>query len=202
VRPEAAALRGEVYCPPAPGEPIRLLIFGGSQGARALSELVPQALARLPKDLRARLDITQQARAADVEMVESAYRAGGLKAHVAKFFTDLPRRMAAAHLVIARSGASTLSELTVIGRPSILIPFPFAMDDHQAANADVLDKRVLPGGPPGRVGRRRTLASIGGILANPQQLSERAAAAKALGHVDAAERLADLAEHLAEGRSH
>ena len=179
-----------------------MLIFGGSQGARALSELVPQALARLPEDLRARLDITQQARADDLEMVESAYRAAGLKAHVAKFFTDLPRRMGEAHLVIARSGASTLSELTVIGRPSILIPYPFAMDDHQAANAAVLDKAgaawVVRQDALDADGLAHLLAEI---LAHPQHLSDRAAAAKALGHADAAERLADLAEHLAEGRS-
>src|SRR5258705_8256268 len=201
VRPEAAALRGTNYLPPAPGEPIRLLIFGGSQGARALSELVPQALARLPQDLRARLVITQQARADDLAMVESAYRAAGLKAHVAKFFTDLPRRMAASHLVIARSGASTLSELTVIGRPSILIPFPFAMDDHQAANAAVLDKAgaawVIRQDALDADGLSHLLAEI---LAHPQSLSDRAAAAKTLGHADAAQRPADLAAHLAERR--
>src|SRR5258705_4212658 len=202
VRPEVAALRGDTYVPPAPGEVIRLLIFGGSQGARALSELVPEALARLPQDLRARLDVTQQVRAEDQDMVESAYRAAGVKAHVAKFFTDLPRRMAAAHLVIARSGASTLTELTVIGRPSILIPYPYAMDDHQTANAAVLDKAgaawVIRQAALDAAGLSHLLAEI---LARPQHLSDRAAAAKALGHVDAAERLADLAEHLAEGRS-
>ena len=199
VRPEAAALRGGDYAPPAPGEPVRLLIFGGSQGARALSEIVPAALARLPEDLRGRLAITQQARAGDVAMVESAYRAAGLKAEVAKFFTDLPRRMAAAHLVIARSGASTLSELTVIGRPAILIPYPHAMDDHQAANAAVLEKAgaawVIRQEALDADGLARLLADI---FAHPETLKERAAAAKSLGHADAAERLADLAEHLAE----
>jgi UDP-N-acetylglucosamine--N-acetylmuramyl-(pentapeptide) pyrophosphoryl-undecaprenol N-acetylglucosamine transferase len=200
VRPEAAALRNTIYAPPAADEPIRLLIFGGSQGARALSELVPAALARLPQDLRARLDITQQARADDLAMVESAYRAAGLKAEAAKFFTDLPQRMARAHLIIARSGASTLSELTVIGRPAILIPYPFAMDDHQAANADVLQKAGAAW-----VIRQDALSAeglaemLGDILTHPEMLSARAAAAKALGHADAAERLADLAEHLADG---
>ena len=201
VRPEAAALRNGDYSPPADGGPIRLLIFGGSQGARVLSELVPQALALLPPDLRARLDITQQVRADDLDMVESAYRASGLKAQVAKFFTDLPRRMGEAHLIIARSGASTLSELTVIGRPAILIPYPFAMDDHQAANAAVLDKAGAAW-----VVRQDALDAAGlsqllmEIFTHPQSLSDRAAAAKALGRPDAAERLADLAEHLAEGR--
>jgi UDP-N-acetylglucosamine--N-acetylmuramyl-(pentapeptide) pyrophosphoryl-undecaprenol N-acetylglucosamine transferase len=200
VRQEAVALRGTDYVPPAPDGPIRLLIFGGSQGARALSELVPEGLARLPESLRARLDIVQQARAEDVEMVQSAYHAAGLRCEVAKFFTDLPRRMAAAHLVIARSGASTLSELTVIGRPSILIPYPFAMDDHQAANADMLGKAgaawvirqdALDAGKLAQL--------LAEIFADPVTLSRRAAAAKGLGHPDAAARLADLAEALAKG---
>ena len=199
VRAEAVALRAADYTPPMPGGPIRLLIFGGSQGARALSQIVPAALARLPQDVRARLQITQQARADDVEMVENAYRAAGMKAEVAKFFTDLPRRMAAAHLVIARSGASTLSELTVIGRPAILIPYPFAMDDHQSANAAVLEKAgaawVIKQDALDADGLSRLLAEI---FAVPESLRTRAAAAKALGHADAAERLADLAEHLAQ----
>ena len=199
VRDEAASFRGTDYVPPVANGPIRLLVFGGSQGARALSELVPEGLARLPESLRARLDIVQQARAEDVEMVRSAYRAAGLKSEVAKFFTDLPRRMAAAHLVIARSGASTLSELTVIGRPAILIPYPFAMDDHQAANAEVLEKAgaawvirqdALDAGKLAQL--------LAEIFAHPETLSQRAAAAKALGHPDAASRLADLAEALAK----
>jgi UDP-N-acetylglucosamine--N-acetylmuramyl-(pentapeptide) pyrophosphoryl-undecaprenol N-acetylglucosamine transferase len=200
VRVEAAALRGAAYCPPAPGEPIRLLIFGGSQGARALSEIVPAALTRLPDDLRARLEITQQSRAEDIEMVQNAYRAAALRVEVAKFFTDLPRRMAASHLIIARSGASTLSELTVIGRPSILIPYPHAIDDHQAANAAVLERAgaawVVKQEALNADGLARQLTEI---FANPQLLSARADAARALGHVDAAARLADLAETLAEG---
>src|SRR6185437_4587432 len=91
-------------------------------------------------DLRRRLSITQQARAEDLDMVNGAYKASGLKCETAAFFNDLPQRMASEHLVIARSGASTLSEITVIGRPAILIPYPFAMDDHQAANAQVLER--------------------------------------------------------------
>jgi UDP-N-acetylglucosamine--N-acetylmuramyl-(pentapeptide) pyrophosphoryl-undecaprenol N-acetylglucosamine transferase len=200
VRAEAAALRATPYVAPGPGEPIRLLIFGGSQGARALSEIVPAALTRLPYELRGRLQITQQGRAEDVPMVQSAYRAAGLKAEVARFFTDLPRRMADSHLVIARSGASTLSELTVIGRPSILIPYPHAMDDHQAANAAVLEKAGAAW-----VIRQETLSAEGfarkltEILAHPDMLSVYARAARELGHPDAATRLADLAECLTEG---
>ena len=198
VRAEAAALNGAAYQPPGADGPMRLLVFGGSQGARALSELIPAALVRLPPNLMTRLDITQQARVEDIASVQETYRAAGLKAEVAKFFSDLPRRMAAAHLVIARSGASTLSELTVIGRPSILIPYPFAMDDHQAANAAVLEKAgaawVIR---QDQLDAESLCALLTEILTQPQVLAERAAAAKSLGHADAAERLADLAEHLA-----
>jgi UDP-N-acetylglucosamine--N-acetylmuramyl-(pentapeptide) pyrophosphoryl-undecaprenol N-acetylglucosamine transferase len=202
VRAEVAALRAEPYSPPTPEGPIRLLIFGGSQGARALSEIVPAALTQLPGDLRARLEITQQARADDLAMVEAAYRAAGLKAVVARFFTDLPRRMAASHLVIARSGASTLSELAVIGRPSILIPYPHAMDDHQAANADVLERAgaawVIKQDVLNAEGLAQKLTEI---LTHPNMLEACGQAAKSLGHPDAAARLADLAEHLADGET-
>ena len=198
VRPEAAALQSLPYAPPGSDEPIRLLVFGGSQGARALSELVPAALALLPEKIRARLDITQQCRADDVAMVESAYQSGRIKAEVGKFFSDLPRRMGQAHLVIARSGASTLSELTVIGRPAILIPYPFAMDDHQAANAAVLEKAGAAWVIRQDQLDAKTLAALlEKIFAEPETLRARAAAAKSLGHADAAERLADLAERLA-----
>ncbi len=131
-------------------------------------------------------------------MVESAYRSCRIKAEVAKFFTDLPQRMAGSHLVIARSGASTLSELTVIGRPAILIPYPFAMDDHQAANADVLEKAgaawVIK---QDRLDAKTLAGLLEKIFAEPETLRARAAAAKSLGRADAAERLADLAERLA-----
>lgn len=199
VRPAAASLRDSLYQPPEPGGPIRLLVFGGSQGARALSELVPAAVALLPIELRSRLRIVQQARLEDLPMVDAAYRSAGLHAETAAFFNDLPLRMAGAHLVIARSGASTLSELTVIGRPAILIPYPFAMDNHQAANAAVLEKAdaawVLP---QAGLNAQKMAALLADILHDPSVLTARAAAARQLGHPDAAQRLADLAEQLAD----
>lgn len=199
VRPAAAALRESIYAPPEPGGPIRLLVFGGSQGARALSELVPAALALLPPELRHRVHVTQQARAEDLEMVNATYRASGLSFESGAFFNDLPERMAAAHLIIARSGASTLSELTVIGRPAILIPYPFAMDDHQAANAAVLEKAgaawVVP---QSSLNAENLSVLLTGIMSDPDALAARAAAARSLGHPDAAQRLADLAEQLAD----
>src|SRR5579872_6186091 len=191
VRPSAVSLSESNYVPPSPGGAIRLLIFGGSQGARALSELVPAALAIVPEELRRRFEITQQARPEDLQMVGDAYRAAGLKHEVAAFFSDLPARMAKAHLVIARSGASTLGELTVIGRPAILIPYPFAMDNHQAANAAVLERAgaawVVP---QSELDAGKLADLIARIVTNPAALAARAAAAKSLGHPDAAQRLA------------
>ncbi len=193
VRPEAATLANAIYNAPGENGPIHLLVFGGSQGARALSELVPAAIAMLPANLRARLDIVQQCRPEDIESVRAAYK--GVKVELATFFNDLPQRMANAHLVISRSGASTISELTVIGRPAILIPYPFAMDDHQTANADVLANA----GAAWRIAQSEltpeTFAKrLEGILACPAELAKRAACAHALGKPDAAQRLADLVE--------
>ena len=198
VRMAAAALRDSDYVPPDPGGPIRLLIFGGSQGARVLSEVVPAALAKLSDGTRHRIEVTQQARAEDLPMLNAAYSASGLKFRTAAFFDDLPQRMADAHLIIGRSGASTLSELTVIGRPAILIPYPFATDDHQAANAAVLERAgaawVVP---QSEFSADRVAELLARILNDPTALSARAAAAKALGHPDAARQLADIAEEIA-----
>ena len=195
VRPQAAALANASYNAPEDGGPIRLLVFGGSQGARALSELLPASVALLPAGLRARLDIVQQCRPEDLESVRAAYR--GVKVELASFFNDLPERMARAHLVISRSGASTIGELTVIGRPSILIPYPFATDDHQTANADVLANA----GAAWRIAQSELTPEIfagrlEGILACPVELAKRASAAHALGKPDAAQRLADLVDEI------
>ena len=197
VRPEVVALRSEAFVPPGSDGPIRVLVFGGSQGARALSEIVPKAFAQLSRELQLRLSITQQARAEDIDAVRAAYREAGITAEVEKFYTDLPGRMAAAHLVIARSGASTLGELTVIGRPSILIPYPHATDNHQAANAAVLEKAGAAW-----VFEQDTLTAeklahlLKDVFLHPEYLTARAASAKAMGRPDAASRLADVAESL------
>ena len=172
----------------------RVLVTGGSQGARVMSDVVPLALARLAKLLRDRLAVTQQARGEDEARVRAAYAGAGIQAEVAPFFADLPARIAAAHLVIGRSGASTVSELAVIGRPSILVPFPHALDQDQAANAEVLKTAgaalVVPQAafdPAWLAGElTRLMADPHGILL-PQ-----AEPAKAAGLPDAAARLADL----------
>jgi UDP-N-acetylglucosamine--N-acetylmuramyl-(pentapeptide) pyrophosphoryl-undecaprenol N-acetylglucosamine transferase len=197
VRPEAAALATAAYTPPDNTGPIRLLVFGGSQGARALSEIVPAALSRLPANLRARIDVTQQCRAEDIESVQSAYRQAGIKSDVARFYNDLPQRMARAHLIISRSGASTVSELAVIGRPAILIPYPYAMDDHQAANAAVMECAGAAWAVrQEKLDAQKLAQLLQDIFSNPAELTRRAAAAHALGRPDAALRLADLVENV------
>jgi len=199
--PVRAAVRraaGSPYAPPGQGEAFRLLVFGGSQGARTFSERVPQALGRLPTELRGRLTVTQQARPEDIEAARTRYAGLGIAAELAPFFTDLPQRMAAAHLVISRAGASTVSELAVIGRPAILVPYPHALDHDQAANAEAL---VAAGG--GWLMREAEMTAealadrIAGQMRAPDALRDAADAAKAVGRPDAAEGLADLVMKLA-----
>jgi UDP-N-acetylglucosamine--N-acetylmuramyl-(pentapeptide) pyrophosphoryl-undecaprenol N-acetylglucosamine transferase len=198
VRPEAAKLAAAPYMPPRENDTIRLLVFGGSQGARALSEVVPAAIASLPPELRARLSIVQQCRPEDIGQVRAVYAKAEVNAELGAFFDDLPARMAAAHLVIARSGASTLSEVMVIGRPAILIPYPFATDDHQTANA-----AVLANAGAAWLVQQRDLSPemfahrLQSILFAPDELARHAAAALSFGKPDAASRLADVVEQIA-----
>ena len=197
VRPDVVALAASPYEAPASGGPVRLLVFGGSQGARALSETVPAAIAKLPESLSSRLQIVQQCRPEDLDSVQAAYRRAGVHAQLASFFSDMPRRIAEAHLVIARSGASTISELAVIGRPAILIPYPFATDDHQTANAAVLAEAGAAWAIQQRDLSADDLAArLVEIFADPAGLAARAAAAAAIGKPDAAARLADVVERL------
>ncbi len=202
VRPEALNLASVGYAALAADGPIRLLIFGGSQGARALSELVPAAIARLPEALRARLEITQQCRTEDIERVRAAYDHFAVRAELRTFFDDLPAHMAEAHLVICRSGASTVCELAVTGRPAILIPFPFATDDHQTANAAVFADAGAAWLVQQRDLTEQNLATmLEGILGNPSGLADRARAAHGLGKPDATARLADLVDRIAQSEA-
>ena len=186
----------------APGDgPLNLLIFGGSQGASVFADLVPAALAELPVEMRDRLRITQQVRSVEIAAVAAVYKSAGVTAELAEFFDDMPQRLAAAHLVICRSGASTVSELTAIGRPSILVPYPSAMDDHQTANARPLaDAGAAVLAPEAGLTGAGLAGHIRAILSDPAKAREMAAAAKALGRPAAAADLADLVETLAEGR--
>lgn len=134
VRAEVLALRSEPFPPLTEDGLLRVLVTGGSQGARVLSEVVPDGLAMLPPALRSRLQVTQQCRAEDIERVRARYADHGIPAELGTYFEDMAARLAEAHLFIGRAGASTIAELTAVGRPAILIPLPIATDDHQAAN--------------------------------------------------------------------
>jgi UDP-N-acetylglucosamine--N-acetylmuramyl-(pentapeptide) pyrophosphoryl-undecaprenol N-acetylglucosamine transferase len=193
VRPQVIAAAGTPYATPAADGRLNLVVFGGSQGARVMAEIVPPAVERLPPSLRARLALVQQARAEDRDAVRASYARLGVAAEVAPFFADLPARIAAAHLVISRSGASTVAELSAIGRPALLVPLPHALDQDQFANAGVLEQA----GGASRIVQRdftpeRLAAEIAALAADPGRLSRMAAAAKSAGTLDAAERLADL----------
>lgn len=202
VRQPFLAHRGAAYSPPTNTQPIRLLILGGSQGARILSDLVPDALTGLPDEVQARIKLTQQVRPEDHDRVRAAYAGSPIEADLARFFTDVPDRLAAAHLVIARSGASTVAELTCIGRPSILIPYPHATDDHQTLNAQALEtagSALLAPQSTLTVERLRNL--IGHLLMDVGRLSWMAGNAADFAPIDAADRVADLAIALANGQA-
>lgn len=195
----AAALErlGAPYGAPAPGAPFNLLVFGGSQGARIFGSLIPAALARLPQDLRGRIRLTQQIPPSDAE-AEAALKLTGVAYEAAPFFADLPRRIAEAHLVIARAGASSLAELAAIGRPSVLIPLPEAMADHQSFNARIFAAAGAAIHAPQKDLSAESLAAIlADLAADPRRLGDMAMAARGLGRPEAARRLADLAEGLA-----
>ncbi len=185
--------------PPLDGGVVRMLVFGGSQGARVFADLVPAAVAELPAELRSRLVITQQCRPEDLDRVAEIYRQAKVNVELAAFFDDLPERMANAHLVVSRSGASTIAELTAIGRPAILVPLPGAIDADQKNNALVME---AAGG--GWIAEQATLTpqSLGtrlaSLLSDPAGLQKAAAAAKSLGQPDAVVKLADVAERLAQ----
>jgi UDP-N-acetylglucosamine--N-acetylmuramyl-(pentapeptide) pyrophosphoryl-undecaprenol N-acetylglucosamine transferase len=198
VRPAVLAAAQAPYPAALRGGKLRLLVFGGSQGARIMSDIVPAAVEQLPKELLAQLVVTQQAREEDVLRVMTSYARSIGHAEVQPFFKDLPKRIAESHLIISRSGASTVAELAAIGRPSILVPLPGALDQDQAANAqslaDIGGATVLPQAEftPERLARE-----IRARIEDPARLTVAAKAAKSAGLSDAAERLAALVLHLA-----
>jgi UDP-N-acetylglucosamine--N-acetylmuramyl-(pentapeptide) pyrophosphoryl-undecaprenol N-acetylglucosamine transferase len=193
VRPAAIAAASTPFVAPEADGLVRLLVFGGSQGARIMSEIVPEAIEMLDASLRARLLLAQQARDEDLARVRDIYARLRIVSEVSPFFPDLPARIAAAHLVVARSGASTVAELAAIGRPSILVPLPGALDQDQFANAGVLEAAG------GAIRLRqddftpaRLAAEITALASGPQKLVAMAQAARSQGAPDAADRLADL----------
>ena len=195
VRPDIRALYDRPFAAPVDGGPIHVLVTGGSQGARILSETAPRALAALPDAIRGRLKVQQQSRPETLESARQIYLEAGIDAEVAPFFRDMAARLSAAHLVIGRAGASTCSELAVAAVPSLLIPLKIAMDDHQRFNAASL---ADAGGAEvvleDAVTVEAMTASLAAILSDPARLSAMSAGARAAALPDATARLADMVE--------
>ncbi len=200
VRPPIQALADLPYDPPTAEGPIRILITGGSQGARLLSELVPAAIAALPEPLRQRLVVQQQTRPESMEVARRIYRNAMVDAEIAPFFRDMASRLSAAHLVIGRSGAGSVCEFAVAGKPAILVPLAVALDDDQGQNAKLL---ADAGGAEVARESQLTVASLSSaletLLTNPARLGRMAAASRSVAIADAAERLADVVEKTAHG---
>jgi UDP-N-acetylglucosamine--N-acetylmuramyl-(pentapeptide) pyrophosphoryl-undecaprenol N-acetylglucosamine transferase len=187
---------GASYIPPG-DYPMSVLVIGGSQGARILSDVVPEALARLPEALREEVRVAHQAREEDVARVISYYDAAGIRSEVQPFFTDIPARMSEAQLVISRSGASSVADISVIGRPSILVPYAAATGDHQTANArGLVDAGAAILMPESRLDPQVLCDHIAAILTQPEAARRMAAAALEQGRPDAAEALADMVDAL------
>jgi UDP-N-acetylglucosamine--N-acetylmuramyl-(pentapeptide) pyrophosphoryl-undecaprenol N-acetylglucosamine transferase len=179
--------------PPTADGPFRLLVVGGSQGARVMSDIVPGAIERLDPALQSRLILTQQVRDEDMARVRAVYDRLEITAELAPFFTDLPARLASNHLIVSRSGAGTVAELAAIGRPSILVPLPGAIDQDQFANAGVLSQAEAALRIAQADFTSDWLASqISALAAAPERLAAMAENARRVGRLDAAERLADL----------
>lgn len=195
VREEVLVLRDQSYPPLSEDGIFRVLVTGGSQGATILSDVVPDGLARLPLNLRRRLQVTQQCRADDIEAVRKAYAQHDIPAELATYLPDLPERLSWAHLVISRAGASTIAELTCAGRPAILVPLPSAMDNHQAYNV----KEMVAAGGARAIAQSgftpvELAKQIQKIALEPGALENAAKAAKSCGRPGAVADLADLVE--------
>ncbi len=198
MRDSVLQFRGKPYRPPTSSSQLNLLIFGGSQGAQYFSDIMPGALAQLPSQMRDRLMVTQQCRAEDIDRVFDQYEAAGIAAELSTFFEDMPERIFNAHLVVARAGATTVSELCAIGRPAILVPLPHALDNDQLENAT----RFEQGGggwcyqqsalTPERMG-----ALIRRLFEEPLTLVKCAAKATGMAQYNAVQNLADLVSHMA-----
>jgi len=193
MRPAILAAAAVKYVASEPTGPFRLLVVGGSQGARIMADIVPAAIERLEPSLWGRLMLTQQVREEDMTRVRAVYDRLNINAELAPFFTDLPAKLTSHHLVISRSGAGTVAELGAIGRPSILVPLPGSIDQDQFANAGVLAQ--VGGGlriPQAEFTSDRLAAEISALAAEPAKLAAMAEAARRVGRLDAAERMADL----------
>lgn len=199
MRPGILGAAAVAFAAPESDGPLRLLVVGGSQGARIMADIVPGAIERLEPALWPRLVLQQQVRDEDIARVRAVYDRLKVKVELAPFFADMPSRLASSHLVVSRSGAGTVAELAAIGRPSILVPLPGALDQDQFANAGVL----ADAGGAIRIAQTeftpdRLAAEVSALAAQPQRLAQMAAAARAVGTLDAADRLADLVMKVAK----
>lgn len=203
VRAEVAALADQPYRPPNGDGRLRVLVFGGSQGARVMSDILPAALAKLPNGARQRLVMTQQCRSEDLDRVRAAYDDMGVVSEVSTFFDDMAARLGEAQLVICRAGASSVAELAVAGRPSILVPYPHATDDHQTANAQAVEEAGAgwlmhePAFTPEALAAR-----LEAFVACPASLVDAAGAARRSARADATHRLAEAVESYLGSNGH
>ncbi|MBX2854017.1 MAG: undecaprenyldiphospho-muramoylpentapeptide beta-N-acetylglucosaminyltransferase [Rhodobacteraceae bacterium] len=198
VRDAVLAAAESPYAAPEPDGEIRLLVFGGSQGASVFADRVPPALLGLPTPIRERIRLTQQVREAEMESVSKVYQTAELNAELAPFFPDMPARLAASHLVISRAGASTIAELTAIGRPAILAPYPAAMSDHQTFNARALsDHGAALLAPDVKMTPESLRDQITQLLERPETLADMAMASRGLGKPNATQDLAELVTRVA-----
>jgi UDP-N-acetylglucosamine--N-acetylmuramyl-(pentapeptide) pyrophosphoryl-undecaprenol N-acetylglucosamine transferase len=201
VRPAVLAAASQTYPVRKSGEPFNLLIFGGSQGAQFFGEAVPDAMATLPEEFRRQVRLVQQVREEQMEAVAAKYGRAEVGAEIQPFFEDMPRRIAEAHFVICRAGASSVSELCTIGRPALLIPYPHALDHDQAANAAGL---AASGGAmvaaQTELSPEKLSAIIKNAICDPEKLAEMAEMAKKAAKAEATRHLADCAEAVADGR--
>ncbi|WP_420549790.1 undecaprenyldiphospho-muramoylpentapeptide beta-N-acetylglucosaminyltransferase [Curvivirga sp.] len=201
VRPEMAALNEKPYQAINDGK-INILIVGGSQGAAIFGDVIPAAIAALPEELRHKINITQQVREEQLNDVHNKYASIGMSPTLKSFISDMPNQLEKAHLVICRAGASTISELAAAGRPSILVPYMHAIDDHQTANG----ARICDAGGAWMIPQQDFNADmladrLQSLIANPVMLTHAAKAAKKVGQPEADHRLADVVMNLVEGKS-
>jgi UDP-N-acetylglucosamine--N-acetylmuramyl-(pentapeptide) pyrophosphoryl-undecaprenol N-acetylglucosamine transferase len=202
VRPAVVEAAEQAYQSSGGDDEFNLVVFGGSQGAQFFGVTIPKAIAQMSEASRKRLKLTLQARDEDVEQAKSACAEMNISAEISPFFSDMAQRIANAQLVISRSGASTVSELAAIGRPAILVPYPFALDHDQAANAKgMLDKGGAEVVAQSELSAEKLAEMIENRMNNPQEAEKMAANAKLAGNLGATSLLADLVEAMAEGTS-
>ncbi|MBE8220799.1 MAG: undecaprenyldiphospho-muramoylpentapeptide beta-N-acetylglucosaminyltransferase, partial [Alphaproteobacteria bacterium] len=181
--------------------PFQILIFGGSQGAQVLSQIIPQALCALPQDLRIRIRIVHQVAEQDMQETQNEYKAGSIDANIKTYFDDMPMQMRAAHLVICRGGASTIAELTALGVPAIIVPLQNSLDQDQSYNAQALARSGAQIIPQNELSPDSIATSIEGFMRNPERLHDAAAGAKSLGVTDGASRLGDYLHQLVQHKT-